>query len=291
MLFGAASLVVVIILAPVSIGLSAFEGCRSLVELTFPDVPFVSGRSVIGAGLSSIVLPQCRRFVGDSIFENCVSLQSITLPSLQEVNQQSSRICANRSSLTSLSLPSSPPRTIHSDAFADCFAASLEVPSPEGDLADDDPPLVPGGVGLEFRQIVCLCWFSSSPTASADPANALTGTVTAGGHCRISKCGLVTAKDCLKAKRLITALVSLEITAETLSTLQALLRHGEIEGKGSALQEMARLRELDLHEMKNPPGRIVTGSTALETVDLPSLQAVQVCTFGGVTSLTEVTVR
>lgn len=66
-----------------TIGDSAFNGCKSLEFVTFPDDNLYIGKGAFRdcISLESVTLPKCRnRYLEDEVFANCSSLKSVTIP-------------------------------------------------------------------------------------------------------------------------------------------------------------------------------------------------------------------
>ncbi|MDG1852590.1 MAG: leucine-rich repeat domain-containing protein [Verrucomicrobiales bacterium] len=65
-----------------SIGIQAFDGCRSLTSITIPDgVTSIGGRAFWQCtNLTSITIPDGVTSIGDFAFRGCSSLTSITIP-------------------------------------------------------------------------------------------------------------------------------------------------------------------------------------------------------------------
>jgi hypothetical protein len=306
---GATSLVMIDFRVTVAIRDSAFEGCSSLSDVSFINVPSVGARAFYGTALTSISLPHCRRFVGDSIFEGCASLTSVILQSLVELNSYSANIFAGCTSLASISLPSSPPQTFHPDTFADCLSASLELPSAQAYLTYDTSAIISGDVaddqkwcGLSipedrFPQKVFFkanSGFTKSARTLAYGLSQVDGPITS---LELEK-GVVSSADFLESSVMLSELESLEIKPGTLSVLEdsvlsghqklkKLIVSGDIQIKGHALQGIVSLTTLDLPDVKDLPGSALSGCTDLESIDLRSVEAIQAGTFAGLTSLTE----
>jgi hypothetical protein len=307
----AASLSIVNFSVTVSIGSSAFEGCSALSEVTFTNVPFVNDRAFFGTHLTSISLPQCRRFIGDSIFQNCAFLTTVSLPSLLELNPQSANIFAGCTALTSISLPSSPPHTFHADTFAACPTASILLPSAQAYVTYDTSVLIVGDVpddqrwcklSLPERHFPQLIQFRVNGGAPRTARTLYAGLLQISGPITSLSLdnGTVSPADFIASKGELASLESLEIAAGTIgkletsllrghSTLESLIVHGDLEVEGLALEGLTALRTLQMREVTAFPGSALTNCTALESVDLRSVEVVQAATFAGLASLVNVT--
>ena len=110
------------------LGISAFEGCRSLTSLTIPSsVTSIGAYAFKGcSGLTSLTIPSGVTSIGNSAFEGCRSLTSLTIPSSVTSIGESAFVC---SGLTSLTIPSGV-TSIGRSAFSGCSGlTSLTIPS------------------------------------------------------------------------------------------------------------------------------------------------------------------
>lgn len=102
-----------------SIGAGAFQSCKTLKEITFPQ-----GITAIGKGaftdcenLENITLPQNLASIGNAAFMHCRSLKSVAVPEgVTAINDYTFSYCDN---LESVSLPDSV-TTIREAAFGQC---------------------------------------------------------------------------------------------------------------------------------------------------------------------------
>jgi|GEM_PF-1445331 len=120
-----------------SIGSSAFSGCSSLTSLPIPNsVTSIGGyafsdcRSLIG-----IIIPEGVNVVGDYTFSGCSSLLSVAIPnSVTSIRYQAFRDCK---SLINITIPSSV-TSIGSNAFDGCISlTSVIIPSSVTSLGDN----------------------------------------------------------------------------------------------------------------------------------------------------------
>jgi hypothetical protein len=112
-----------------SIGSWAFSGCSSLTAITIPDsVTSIGDVAFEGCSrLTAITIPESVTSIGDEAFSICSSLTSITIP--EGVISIGDKAFAGCRSLTSITIPNSV-TSIKSWAFFNCFALeSIAVPS------------------------------------------------------------------------------------------------------------------------------------------------------------------
>jgi hypothetical protein len=105
----------------------------------------------------------------------------------------------------------------------------------------------------------------------------------------------VSAADFLELKVLLASLAFIEIHDQTLFTLQSLflcghsalevlIVHGDIEISALALEGLRALRTVEMREVSVFSGSVLRNCTALELVDLRSVETVQASTFAALTS-------
>ena len=85
-----------------SIGYSAFYGCKGLTSITIPDsVTSIVYETFYGCtGLTSVTIPDSVTSIGDFAFENCTNLTSITIPdSVTRIGMSAFRGCTGLTSI------------------------------------------------------------------------------------------------------------------------------------------------------------------------------------------------
>ena len=102
-----------------TIGLSAFEECRSLTSVTIPEgVTEIEVWAFAGCkSLTSVTIPEGVTSIGKNVFRGCTSLASVTVPKgVTEIGNEAFYGCT---SLTSVTIPGSV-RRIGDGAFKGC---------------------------------------------------------------------------------------------------------------------------------------------------------------------------
>ena len=119
-----------------TIDIRAFQGCSSLVSVTFHNkVTAINGWAFEGCSrLASITIPVGVTFIGSSAFANCSSLTNITMPnSITNIKTHAFEGC---SSLTSITIPSGVV-TIDNDMFNGCSSlTSVTIPNSVVNIGD-----------------------------------------------------------------------------------------------------------------------------------------------------------
>ena len=96
----------------------AFSGCISIESVQINGAISIQGLTFKGCNqLKTIVLNNVETIIGNFHFDGCHQLVSISLQSLKTVSKESSMIFLGCSQLTTLKLPSTPPKTFNKDVF------------------------------------------------------------------------------------------------------------------------------------------------------------------------------
>ena len=111
-----------------TIGVDAFNGCRSLTSVTIPNsVTTIGNHAFGGSGLTSITIPGSVTTIGSSAFYTCHYLTSITIPnSVTTIGDNAFNQC---NGLTNITIPNSI-TTIGEYAFSGCtYLTSITIPN------------------------------------------------------------------------------------------------------------------------------------------------------------------
>ena len=96
----------------------AFSGCISIESVQINGAISIQGLTFKGCNqLKTIVLNNVETIIGNFHFDGCHQLVSISLQSLKTVSKESSMIFLGCLQLTTLKLPSTPPKTFNKDVF------------------------------------------------------------------------------------------------------------------------------------------------------------------------------
>lgn len=113
----------------VEIGVSAFAGCSSLIEITIPNSVKIIGMAAFAqcVGLSNVVIPNNVTEIMSSVFWGCTGLKSVIFPN--NINYLAGAILTNCGNLTNVVLPTNI-EEIGGSFFSNCTSlTSITIPS------------------------------------------------------------------------------------------------------------------------------------------------------------------
>ncbi len=138
-----------------SIGISAFDGCSGLTEVTIPNsvTSIDSNAFSYCTGLTSVTIPNSVTSIGGGTFQSCTGLTSVTIPnSVTSIDEFAFLLCTG---LTSVSIPNSV-TSIGSGAFGGCTGlTSIEVES--GNTKYDSRDNCNAIIETSTNTLVCGC--------------------------------------------------------------------------------------------------------------------------------------
>lgn len=140
-----------------SIDEEAFAGCTSLESVLIDGATLLNGMAFKDCiHLKTVVLDNVEEIVGNFIFDGCSELPSISFKSLSKVSADSTMIFQGCIKLTTIKLPSNPPKTFNKDIFGGIENhVTISLPSINDYKTYDNDVSIDGdvendGFGVEF---------------------------------------------------------------------------------------------------------------------------------------------